>query len=101
MKNYYRAVDLDGQTIVIETDNVESVRDEYMWVDPAPLDLAPAQYTDTKLVKLGDLVCCGGDEFRVSYIRPCMDGFLFGRIKAETGAWYSVEYAVLLSRKDG
>ena len=101
MTDFYRAVTLDGDTIVIQADSVEAVRDEYMWVDSSPLDLKPAQYTDTRLVQLGDIVCCGGDEFRIAYVRPCMDGYPFGQIKSGSGPWYSVEYAVLLGRAGG
>lgn len=39
MTDFYRAVTLDGDTIVIQADSVEAVRDEYMWVDSSPLDL--------------------------------------------------------------
>lgn len=103
MTAYHRAITSKGETISIAVPEagVESIRHLYMWVDDSPLDLRPAQYTDYRLVELGDIVCCGGDEFRVAYLRPCMDGYQFGQIRAEVGAWYNVEYAVLLGRKEG
>jgi hypothetical protein len=42
-----------------------------------------------------------GDEFRVAYMRPGLDGYPFGQIRGETGAWYNTEYAVLLERSKG
>ncbi|WGH28516.1 hypothetical protein 13VV501A_gene0019 [Vibrio phage 13VV501A] len=98
---YHRAVTHQGETVVIVVPDagVQTVKHLYMWVDTDPLDLHPAQYTDTRLVELGDLVCCGGDEFRVAYMRPGMDGYPFGQIRGESGAWYNTEYAVLLERR--
>lgn len=98
---YHRAITKKGETISIAVPEagVESIRHLYMWIDESPLDLRPAQYTDTRLVQLGDIVCCGGDEFRIAYMRPCMDGYPFGQIKGATGPWYSTEYAVVLGRK--
>ena len=94
---YYRAVTLLGDTVCISApDGVDKIKHLYMWVDDQPLDLRPARYTDTRLVELGDQVCCGGDEFRVANIRPCMDGYPFGQIRGESGPWYAVEYAVKL-----
>lgn len=99
---YHRAITKKGETISIAVPEagVESIRHLYMWIDESPLDLRPAQYTDTRLVQLGDIVCCGGDEFRIAYMRPCMDGYPFGQIKGVTGPWYSTEYAVVLGRKE-
>lgn len=99
---YHRAITPKGETISIAVPEagIDSIRHLYMWIDDSPLDLRAAQYTDTRLVQLGDMVCCGGDEFRVCYMRPCMDGYPFGQIRAETGPWYGVEYAVVLGRND-
>lgn len=99
MVTYHRAVTLDGDTVAIEFPHSDEILNSYLWVDPEPLDLRPAQYTDTRLVKLGDKVCCGGDEFIVANIRPALNDHPFGQIRAEIGPWYGAEYAVVLGCK--
>lgn len=103
----YRAITNYGETTVVEvrgeeyaligTDEIFT-RADFMWVDPYPLDLKPAQYTDTKLVQLGDTCCAGGDEFVVEAIEPAHGSHLFGRVRGER-TWYACEYVVLLERR--
>jgi len=98
MTNFHRVITISGDLIVVPDTELSAA--SYMWVDPDPLDLCPAMYDDTRLVELGDLVCCGGDEFRVTMMRPATAEYPRGQIRGMSGIWYSVKHAVLLSRDD-
>ena len=99
MTEYYRALTNSGEmTVISAPTGLDSIRHLYMWVDDSPVDLRPAQYPDTKLVELGDLVVCGGVEFTVASFSPAWLHYEHGQIRGTQGPWYSVTSAVLLSR---
>lgn len=101
MSRYHRAITPKGDTIVIAvpTEGVNHIKHLYMWVDDEPLDLHPAMYGDTRLVEIGDVVACGGDDIIVSSIRPATEAYPRGQIRGDGGPWYSVSSAVLIGRK--
>lgn len=107
MATYHRAVFSNGEPGILARDGLEYRLfgdgrvypvETFMWVDPEPIDLQPAQYTDTKLVELGDWVCVGGDEFNVLAVEPAQNKYPFGRLRGGN-VWYACEYAALLNRK--